>query len=202
MPLDRRELAERIASTGPNDLVRGTVFHAVVNAVAAICPDHPSFARLETRFGPQAMQAHHFYPVSDWLVALWDACETLEPELGSLERAVDHLGRTACRTFLESVAGKLTAEAAAGKPPIDRLQHAPAAYGAASSFGRRSVERIDERRARMRFSREFVPPAFHVAMVRAGLAETGANVVLTVRPLGLLEFELEVEWLAEGPHSV
>jgi len=49
VPLDRSELAQRIAMTGPKDLVRGGVFHALLEAVAQRAPGDVALPRLFSR---------------------------------------------------------------------------------------------------------------------------------------------------------
>jgi uncharacterized protein (TIGR02265 family) len=132
--------------------------------------------------------------VADWLELYWDCADGLEGACQGSDGAVAQLGDSVCRRFLGSLVGKLAVSAAVGKSPIERLHHAPAAYGAACSFGQRSVTELDPRRGTMRFEREFSPAAFHAAAVRSALCHGGHDV--DVRPMifGLLEFELHVQW--------
>ncbi|MBS2028313.1 MAG: DUF2378 family protein [Deltaproteobacteria bacterium] len=196
MPLDRSELAQRISLTGPKDLVRGSVFHALLDEVGQHAPGDVAMPRLVSRWGPQALQELHFYPAAEWLELYWDAMDVAEGPCGGVEAAAKRLGEAACRRFLGSLIGRLAVEAGASKPPLERLLAMPAGYAAATSYGLRAAERLDERRGVLRYEREFAPPAFHAAVAHKVLRYGGHRV--QVRPVvnGLLEFELHVECTA------
>ena len=195
MPLDRSELAQRIAMTGPKDLVRGGVFHALLEAVAQRAPGDVALPRLFSRWGPQVLQELHFYPVAEWLELYWDAVGVAEGPCGGPDAAAKLLGEAACRRFLGSLIGRLAVEAGASKLPLERLMAMPAGFAAATSYGLRAAERIDDRRGVLRYEREFAPAAFHAAVAHKVLRYGGHKV--SIRPVvkGLLEFELQVEWM-------
>lgn len=195
MPLDRSELAERIAATRPTDLLRGSVFHAVINEVARRCPEHPDLPLLRAQHGQRALRPLHFYPAADWLDLLWDAADLLEPVLGSTLAALDEIGAAVCRHFLDSLVGKLALALGGRGSPVDRVMHAPATYSAGASYGQRTVERVSRDVAILRIDQDIAPCAYHVGLIRAGVERSGQPVRVTGRPLGLLHCEITVEAL-------
>lgn len=195
MPLDRVELAERIAQTRPSDLLRGSIFHAVINEVARRCPEHPDLHLLKARHGQRALRALHFYPAADWLDLLWDAGDMLEPLAGSTEGALDELGAAVCRHFLDSLVGKLALALGGRGSPIDRVLHAPATYSAGASYGHRTVERVSRDLAIVRIQGDIAPCAYHVGLIRAGVERAGHPVRVEGKATGLLSCDVTVEAL-------
>ena len=195
MPLDRSELAERISATRSTDLLRGSVFHAVLNEVARRCPEHPDLPLLRAQHGQLALRALHFYPAADWLNLLWDAADMLEPVAGSEVAALEEIGAAVCRHFLDSLVCKLALALGGRGSPVDRVMHAPATYSAGASYGQRTVERISRELAVLRIDQDIAPCPYHVGLIRAGVERSGQPVRVSGRASGLLRCEITVEAL-------
>jgi uncharacterized protein (TIGR02265 family) len=195
MPLDRSELAERVAATRPSDLLRGSIFHAVLNEVVRRCPEHPDLPLLRAQHGQRALRALHFYPASDWLTLLWDAADMLEPVAGSTSTALEEVGAAVCRHFLDSLVGKLALALGGRGSPVDRVMHAPTTYSAGASYGQRTVERISRELAVLTIDQDIAPCPYHVGLIRAGVERSGQPVRVTGRAIALLRCEITVEAL-------
>jgi uncharacterized protein (TIGR02265 family) len=192
MPADRHDLERRLAAATDKDTSRGLNFNRLFDLVREHAGEEAAKACDPHRRGSRT--DFFSYPVSDYLRIAWDAADRLEPKLGSVDAVFEELGRRTVTGFLGSVLGR-TIFAIAGRDPRLFITAGPAGYRAASSYGERSVEWLGERRARMIFKRDFMPPVFHRAVILAGLGGTAARSPrVDARATGLLDSEYEISW--------
>jgi uncharacterized protein (TIGR02265 family) len=194
MPADPKDLAARVVAATPADTSRGLNYASVFRLLR----DHlgEAAARECDPLGRGSRIDFFKYPIAEYLALAWNAVNRLEGAAGGVEAAFEMLGRRTIQDHLESVLGR-TLYAIAGRDPRRMVTNIPAGYRATVSYGERAVEWLGERHARVTFRRDFMPPAFHVGVMRAGIAGMGARDPLVVgRPTGFLDAEFEVSWQA------
>ena len=197
MPLDRNELRARIDMTRSSDMLRGSVFRALVNEVERHLPQQdPRLEKLRKRYDRGALADLFNYPVSEWLEVLWDAADAVEPTFGTPEKALHAMGRSVADSFLSSVVGRLAQSIGANKKPMEMLFHAPAVYASGASYGKRTPVRLDDHHGLLKIREDFAPAAYHVGMLQQGLRINGHNIQCRARVYGLCEYDIEVEWVA------
>ncbi len=192
MPVDRNDLAKRIAAATPADTSRGLNFNTVFGLVTDLLGE--AEARKVDPHGKGGRVDFFSYPIADYLQITWDAVDRLEPRLGSTEAVLQELGRRTVTGFLASLLGK-TVFAMAGRDPRRVLASGPAGYRSAVSYGERKVEFQGERSARMTFAHDFMPACFHSLVLETALKATDANNVRVVgRDTGFLNSEYQISW--------
>lgn len=192
MPVDRKDLERRLAHCTDSDTSRGLNFNRLFDLVRERLGDEA--ARRCDPQGKAARTDFFSYPVADYLRIAWDAADRLEPAFGSTDAVFDELGRRTVTGFLSSVLGR-TIFAIAGRDPRRFVSAGPAGYRSAVSYGDRSVEWLGEKRARMIFKRDFMPPTFHRAVILAGLGASDAKAPrVEARATGLLDSEYDISW--------
>jgi len=192
MPTDRGDLERRVAAATDADTSRGLNFNRLFDLVR----DHlgAEAARAVDPHRKGARTDFFAYPVAEYLRIAWDAADRLEPRLGGLDAVWTELGRRTVTGFLSSVLGR-TVFAISGKDARRIVSAGPAGYRSAVSYGERSVEWRGERQARMVFRRDFMVPAFHRAVILAGLEASDArNPQVVARATGLLDSEYDLSW--------
>ncbi len=194
MPADRQDLAARVAAATPADTSRGLNYSSVFRLLR----DHlgEDAARECDPLGKGSRVDFFKYPIGEYLALAWNAVDRLEATAGGSEAAFELLGRRTIEDHLDSVLGR-TLYAIAGRDPHRMVTNLPSGYRATVSYGQRTVEWLDERRARVVFRRDFMPAAFHVGVMRGGIAGMGARAPRVVgRQVGSLDAEFEVSWEA------
>jgi uncharacterized protein (TIGR02265 family) len=192
MPVDRNDLARRVAAATASDTSRGLNFNTVFGLVTDRLGE-PEAKKLD----PQG-KAHRVdffsYPIAEYLAITWDAADRLEPVLGSVEAVFRELGRRTVSGFLASMLGK-TVFAMAGRDPRKVLGNGPSGYRSAVSYGERRVEFLGEKRARMIFVHDFMPSTFHAAVIETALLATDAKQLRVLpRDTGFMGSEYEISW--------
>jgi uncharacterized protein (TIGR02265 family) len=192
MPVDRTDLERRVAACRDGDTSRGLNF----NRLFDLARDHvgDELARLCDPQGKAARTDFFSYPVAEYLRAAWNVADRLEPRLGSVDAVWAELGRRTVTGFLSSVLGR-TIFAIAGRDPRRIVSAGPSGYRSAVSYGERTVEWRAEKAARMVFRRDFMPPAFHRAVILSALEASDARSPrVEARALGLLDSEYDLSW--------
>ncbi len=192
MPVDRIDLAKRIAAATPSDTSRGLNFNTVFTLVTDLLGEGQA-KKLDPQ-GKGGRVDFFSYPIADYLTITWDAADRLEDRLGSVEAVFQELGRRTITGFLSSMLGK-TIFAMAGRDPRRVISSGPAGYRSAVSYGERKVEFQGDRSARMTFERDFMPAAFHSLVIETALKSTEArNVRVVGRDTGFLKSEYRIDW--------
>jgi uncharacterized protein (TIGR02265 family) len=192
MPADRSDLARRLAECKDSDTSRGLNFNRLFDLVREHLGDQA--ARECDPQGKGSRIDFFSYPVAEYLNIAWHAADRLEQKLGGVDAVFTELGRRTVTGFLSSVLGR-TIFALAGRDPRRFVASGPAGYRSAVSYGERAVEWKGERAARMTFRRDFMPPAFHRAVILAGLEASDAKRPrVEARATGLLDSEYDITW--------
>jgi len=192
MPMDRNDLARRIAAATPTDTSRGLNFNTVL-ALAAERLGAPAAKALDPQ-GKGHRVDFFSYPIAEYLGITWAVADRLEPSLGTTEAVFRELGRRTVTGFLGSMLGR-TVFAMAGRDPRKVLGNGASAYRSAVSYGERKVEFLAERKARMVFTRDFMPAAFHAAVLETALAATDARKPrVLARDTAFMCSEYEIGW--------
>ncbi|BDG03248.1 DUF2378 family protein [Anaeromyxobacter oryzae] len=192
MPADPKELERRAGAATDADTSRGLNFNTLFTLVRETVGD-PAAKACDPQ-GKGSRIDFFSYPVAEYLRIAWAAADRLEPRLGSVDAVWRELGRRTIANFLSSTIGR-TVFAMAGRDPRKVVAAAPAGYRTAVSYGERKVQWLDERHARVVFRHDFMPAAFHAAVIQAGLEATDARApAVTGRELAFLETEYDVRW--------
>lgn len=192
MPADRTDLARRLAECKDADTSRGLNFNRLFDLVREQLGEDAVRACDPQRKGSRV--DFFSYPVAEYLRIAWDAADRLEPRLGGVDAVLAELGKRTVTGFLSSAFGR-TVFTLAGRDPRRFVAAGPAGYRSAVSYGDRSVVWRGEKAATMIFKRDFMPPAFHRAVIATGLAASEArNPKVVGRATGLLDSEYDVSW--------
>jgi len=192
MPVDRNDLARRIAAATPAETSRGLNFNTVFGLVTDLLGEGE--ARKLDPHGKGGRVDFFSYPIAEYLEITWNAVDRLEARLGSVEAVFGELGRLTVTGFLASLLGK-TVFAMAGRDPRRVIASGPAGYRSAVSYGDRKVEFPGERSARMIFQHDFVPACFHSKVIETAVKATDArNVRVVGRDTDFLASEYEITW--------
>ena len=192
MPVDRNDLAMRIAAAKPSDTSRGLNFNTVFKLAAELLGEAEA-KKLDPQ-GKGGRVDFFSYPIADYLAITWDAADRLEERVGSPEAVFQELGRRTITGFLASMLGK-TIFAMAGRDPRRVIASGPAGYRSAVSYGERKVEFLGARSARMTFEHDFMPAIFHSMVIETALKSTEArNVRVAARDTGFLSSEYRIDW--------
>ena len=192
MPVDRSDLARRIAAATDADTSRGLNYNTVFGLVSDLLGGDEA-----RKLDPQG-KGHRVdffsYPIVDYLGITWDAADLLEPQLGPASAFFRELGRRTVSGFLDSLIGK-TVFAMSARDPRRVLANGPAGYRSAVGYGERRVEFLGDCSARMTFVRDFMPSAFHAAVIETALRATDArNPRVTGRDTDFLSSEYQIDW--------
>ena len=192
MPLVDVDLDARLAAAKPRDTVRGVIFNALFGVVEQLA-GKPAAVECDP-VGRAHRNEFFSYSVSEYLRIAWAATDRLSVRLGSRERVFWELGDRAARRWLASPLG-VTFVAFAGRDPERLLKNAASGYRLVVSYGARTVERIGERHARLRFRHDFLVPAFHCG-VFTGAIDAASHVAVRAvgREVGFLDSDYDVTW--------
>jgi uncharacterized protein (TIGR02265 family) len=192
MPQDDPQLAARLAAATPRDRVRGVLFNAAFDLVSELTGSAAASACDPS--GRGGRREFFSYPAEDYLRVSWAAADALGPLLGDRARTFHALGTRATRRWLATSLGQ-TLVAFAGRDPRRLVTNASIGYRNVVSFGTRSVEWLDDRRARLRFERDFLVPAFHCGVLATMLEVTcGLAATAEGREVGFLASEYVLAW--------
>jgi uncharacterized protein (TIGR02265 family) len=184
---------QRLAATTDQDTVRGMMFNGV-------------FATMQESLGAAAAQAlrekmgnakfvdFFSYPLAQYIRLAWAAVDLLAPSMPSRESAFFHLGHAAASTFLASPVGK-TLQTLVARDPRRMLSNVSGAYGAAVSYGERTLTWKGERHAHLAFRRDFLVPIYQEGVLTAAVEQVGGkNVRVKSHVLALLDVDYDVTW--------
>jgi uncharacterized protein (TIGR02265 family) len=197
VPLDRHDLDARLRLAGPAHHVKGSLFRSVCAELAKLPDELPGRDALIARHQKAAWQEFSSFPVGDYLELVFASAALLEPGLGGFGPALTELGARVSDAFLRSVVGRLAVMMASGKSPLDVLSYAPAAYAPTANYGKRTFERVGPHEAVLHVREDFLPPSYHLGVVRSGVSINGHHPEVELRPLGLLDCDVVVRWSEE-----
>ncbi len=167
--LDVKELESRIASTTPDDHMRGMFFNALVAAVLrSVGPRGEPQVRKAAK-QPRAYVDSLTYPTAEFLRMLWKAVELLAPKLQSVDDAFEQLGLYTMDALLNSPFGK-SLEALKSNVPQNLFKPLLAILNPMISPGSRLVSESGARIAKLVFKEEVLPLQVYVGLLR-GLFE-------------------------------
>lgn len=192
MPADRSDLDRRLAAATADDTSRGLNY----NTLFTLVRDHlgEAAAREVDVLGKGHRVDFFSYPIGEYLRCAWNVQDRLEPVLGSSQKVLEELGKRTVTGFIGSMLGK-TALAMSGRDPRRLVGSAPSGYRGAVSYGERTVEWTGERRGRLVSRRDFMPPAFHAAVLLHALRATdAARPRVAWQETGFLDAVYEFEW--------
>jgi uncharacterized protein (TIGR02265 family) len=192
LPADRADLKQRLAAVTATDTSRGLNY----TTLFALVRDHlgDAAARQVDVLGKGARVDFFSYPVAEYLQTTWLALDRLEPAFGSSDAVLAELGRRTVAGFLASMIGR-TAFTMAGKDPRRLLANIGPSYRTAVSYGERKAAFTGPRQAVVTFRHDFMPPAFHAAVILTALqAGDARRPRVAGRAVGLLDSDYRIEW--------
>ena len=188
MPHDSTDLARRLGLAKATDTIKGTVFRAVLSEIERhVAADDPRLAELRKSFAKRAWQEFSSFPIAEYLKLVYAAADLIEPKAGSPRQAMNQLGYSVTNAFLTSPIGKVATSIASGKKAVDVLSYAPGVYGVSASYGQRTFVRLSDHQAMLKIRGDFMPPDYHLGVIRCGLETFGHKVQLEVKTFGLLD---------------
>lgn len=192
MPADQSDLQQRLAAATAADTSRGLNY----TTLFALVRDHlgDAAARQVDVLGKGSRVDFFSYPIREYLQTTWNALDRLEPIFGAPEAVLTELGRRTITGFLATMIGR-TAFTMAGKDPRRLLANIGPSYRTAVSYGERKVEFTGPRRAVATFNHDFMPPAFHQAVILTALqAGDARRPRVAGRATGPLDSTYQIEW--------
>jgi uncharacterized protein (TIGR02265 family) len=192
LPADRLDLKQRLAATTPADTSRGLNYTTLFALVREhLGPDGP---RQIDVLGKGSRVDFFSYPIAEYLQVTWNALDRLEPIYGTPEAVLHELGRRTIAGFLASMIGR-TAFTMAGRDPRRLLANIGPSYRTAVNYGERQATFPGPTRALVTFRHDFMPPAFHAAVILTALqAGDAKRPRVTGQALGLLDSDYHAEW--------
>ena len=192
MPADRNDLDRRVAATTPADTSRGLNYTSMFALVRDELGD-AAVRAIDVR-GSGKRSDFLSYPIAEYLACAWNVIDRLEDRYGGPEGVLHELGRRTFTAFLNSMIGR-TVYAIHGRDPARILSTAATSYRAAVSYGERTTEHLGPKVSRITFIRDFMPPAFHRAVILTAMQATEARRPrVTATAASLLDSVYEVEW--------
>lgn len=194
MPIDQHDLDARLALAGPDRTIKGAPFRAVCAELQHSAPQGPARDALIATHKKAAWQELASFPVADYLRLSFSAAALLEPQVGSFDAALSHLGFKVADSFLKSVVGRVALLMATGKTPLDILSYAPATYAPVSNYGKRTFARLGPDEAVFRVREDYLPAAYHLGVIRCGTQVNGHTPTVEAKALSLLDCDVVVRW--------
>lgn len=192
MPADRSDLRARLAAATAGDTSRGLNYTTLFGLVRDHLGD--AAAREVDVLGKGARVDFFSYPIGEYLQTTWSALDRLEPVFGATDAVLTELGRRTISGFLASMIGR-TAFTMAGRDPRRLLANLGPSYKTAVSYGERKVEFTGPRQAVVTFRGDFMPPAFHQAVLLTALqAGDARRPRVAGRATGLLDSVYDIQW--------
>jgi uncharacterized protein (TIGR02265 family) len=193
-----KDLAERLVRAQPADGARGMFFNVVLDAVAELPGGRALREQCRALAGGRRFVDVVSYPISDFLRMVYPAALARAERDGSVEAAFAGFGRGAIDSFLFSPLGTALLMVASDVRAV--MQNAPSAYATAVTYGERTVVWSGPTHCVMTMRRDFMPPAYHVGLLRRTVESLGGEQVhvegWTTAPL---DTTYEVRWEPPRP---
>lgn len=179
-------LAELVERTPERATVRGFVFNAMLDHVAAKQGADTAAAVLSQTLQrkPADLLSH---PARDFF-RLMHACAAALYEAKGFDTAVHDLGYAAAAGFFASPMGKMLLGIVGRGDPARLMANEPTAYATSFSFGKRTFRRIGPREMELTHAEDLLPVPFNVGALEAAMQAVGAK-ALTVTPTPVSETE-------------
>lgn len=173
MPLDSNGLVELLKRTPDGATVRGFVFNAMLEHVAAKKGSAVATAVLDQTLRKRAADLLS-YPAGDFF-RLLRACAEALAEPAGLDEALRALGYASADGFFSSPMGKMLLGIVGRGDPARLMANAPTAYATSFSFGKRSFRRLGPREMELTHVEDLLPVPFNVGALEAAMRSVGAT---------------------------
>jgi uncharacterized protein (TIGR02265 family) len=188
-----QELQRRLSLTTPADTVRGLAFHTILDAVRTDLGDE-ALARCLSQTQEKTYKSFFNYPVSQYLILLYNGAWMLSETHGGFDNAVRRIAGGIAPGFLGSVVGKafmlLTKEG-----PRQLISNMPVAFRSAASFGEVVVQWSGPRSGMLVTKRDFLLYLNHEGGLMGLFRALGLpNARVQGRQTGPLDNEVEFSW--------
>ncbi len=193
MATDKVELARRMEAARPGDTVRGFVFKVVLDLVrervGPVAADN-----LQSKVFKRSPIDFFSYPVTDFLQMLYLAADLLERHFGTPEAAIRACGSAAAAGFFRSGVGKSLTNLVGRGDPKRLFANIPGAFVTAVSYGTREYHQLGDKKVRLFFKSDMMPPQFHEGLLSEALIAMAAKGTVTSKPQGPDVAEYIIEW--------
>lgn len=188
-----KELQRRLSLTTPADSVRGLSFHTAIDAIRMDLGEE-ALARCLAHNREKIYKSFFHYPVSEYLVLLYNSAWMLSEKHGGFDNAVRRISGGIAPGFLSSMVGKAFM-LLAKEGPRQLINNMPVAFRAAASFGEILVQWSGPRSGMLVTKRDFLLYLNHegglMGLFRS-VGLTGARV--SGRQEGALDNVVEFSW--------
>lgn len=188
-----QELRRRLSLATPADTVRGLSMHAIMDAVRLDLGEE-ALARCLAKSQEKTYKSFFNYPVSEYLVLLYNAAWMLSEKHGGFDDSIRRIAGSFSPGFLSSVVGKafmmLSKEG-----PRQLIGNMPVAFRAAASFGEVFVQWSGPRSGVLVTKRDFLLYVTHEGGLLSLFRALGLpNARVRGRQTGPLDNEVEFSW--------
>ncbi|WNG33907.1 DUF2378 family protein [Archangium violaceum] len=167
-------IERNLALAAPRDTARGMFFNGVLEVVRKLAGEGVA-QRCRAATGESQHIDFFSYPVSTFLQLCLTAVREVGPLFGGCEVTLHRIGEQSAKDFLSSTAGK-TLLLLAGNDVKRILKQVPSGYGAAVSYGERTMTCPHyEKSGYFVIKHDFMPYAYHEGILRGVLLTAGAR---------------------------
>lgn len=190
----QKTLDERLAQARPVDGARGMFFNNVLDAVAELPDGKALREQCRALAGGRRFIDVVNYPIADFLRMVFPAAVLRAEREGSVDAAFGHFGQRAIDSFLASPMGKVLLMVT-HHSVRNVMQNSPSAYATAVTYGERTLVWPGPNHCVMAMRRDFMPPAYHVGLLKRTIETLGGkNVQVEGWSTGLLDTTYEMRW--------
>lgn len=188
-----QELQRRLSLATPADTVRGMSFHSTMDAVRMDLGEE-ALAQLLTKSREKSYKSFFNYPVSEYLVLLYNAGWMLSEKHGGFDEAIRRIAGGFSPGFLSSVVGKAFMMLSKDGPR-QLISNMPVAFRAAASFAEVIVQWSGPRSGMLVTRRDFLLYVTHEGGLMSLFRALGLpNARVQGRQTGPLDNEVEFSW--------
>ncbi|MGQ0507308.1 MAG: TIGR02265 family protein [Myxococcaceae bacterium] len=188
-----KAIAQRIFKCTDRDLILGMFFESTLARISQL-KGADEAAELRKQLGTRGSYTSFFrYPAKDILRLLEVGGQKVGMEFSA---AIEDFGRQAVKNFFESPIGK-TMLLIGGDSPARLISSSPAGYRACTSYGERTYQKTGERSASLRFTGEFLGPAWPSGNIKQAIEtayKISPKIEIAPRDQALMDFDILVSW--------
>ncbi len=186
-------MERNLALATPGDTARGMFFNGAREVVRKLGGEGVA-QRCRAATGEIKHIDFFNYPVATFLSLCLTAVREVGPQLGGCEETLRRIGEQSAKDFLSSMAGKMLLLLSGNNVKL-LLSQVPSGYGAAVSYGERTMMHTDQKVGRFIIKHDFMPHAYHEGILRGVLLAVGARYP-QVRgyATGILDSEYDLSW--------
>jgi len=173
MALDSNWLVDLLGRTPASATVRGFVFNAMLEYLAAKKGSEVAASVLERTLRKRPADLLS-YPASDFFRLLHACAEALHAPEG-IDEAVRQMGYASADGFFSSPMGKMLLSIVGRGDPARLIANEPTAYATSFSFGKRTFRRLGPREMVLTHTDDLLPVPYNMGALEAAMNSVGAK---------------------------